>query len=155
MAQRAYDLSMYEKKAPTVVALKENKKMQRAQTRQGRIQTAVNAVVTGAAVLALLVVFLLMINSGVRMTQINNEINALENEIGILQSENVRLKGEIAAIASPESVETYAKANGMTKVESHQVRYFSVDDSDSAEIPTDANENFLVSLWETVVGIFQ
>ena len=109
MAQHAYDLSMYEQKAPAVVALKENKKAKRAQTRQGRIQSAVNAVVTGVAILSLLVVFLLMINSGVRMTQINNEINAIDEQLSILQSENVRLKGEIAAIASPESVEAFAR----------------------------------------------
>ena len=155
MAQHAYDLSMYEQKAPAVVALKENKKAKRAQTRQGRIQSAVNAVVTGVAILSLLVVFLLMINSGVRMTQINNEINAIDEQLSILQSENVRLKGEIAAIASPESVEAFAQANGMSKVESHQVRYFSVDDTDSAEIPANANDNFLVSLWEAVASIFE
>ena len=43
----------------------------------------------------------------------------------------------------------------MSKVESHQVRYFSVDDTDSAEIPANANDNFLVSLWEAVAGIFE
>ena len=138
-----------------MVALKENKKVKRAQTRQGRIQSAVNAIVTGVAILSLLVVFLLMINSGVRMTQINNEINAIDDELSILQSENVRLKGEIAAIASPESVEAYAKENGMSKGESHQVGYFSVATTVSAEIPANANDNFLVSLWETVVDIFR
>ena len=154
MAQHAYDLSAFEERKPSVVALKPNRKALRAKTRQNRAQAVLNAVVTALAIAAATGIVLLMIVSRVRITQINNDIAALEDEISILQSENVRLKGEIVAIASAESVENYAQANGMTKVEQHQVRYFSVDDTDSAEIPTDGNGNFLVSIWEGITGLF-
>ena len=154
MAQHAYDLSAFEERKTAVVALKPNKKAQRAETRRNRAQTVVNAVAMGLSVAAALTVVLLMIVSRVRLTQLNSQINAIDNEISILQSEDVRLKGEIAAITSPESVEEYAKSNGMIKVEPHQVRYFSVDDTDSAEIPTDENQNFLLSIWESITGLF-
>ena len=154
MAQHAYDLSAFEEKPVAVVALKPNKKAQRAQSRQHRAQSVLNLLATAVTVAVALGIVLMMIVSRVRITQINNEIAEMENQIGILQSENVRLKGEVAAIASPESVEEYAKANGMTKVEPHQIHYFSVDDTDSAEIPESGGGNIFTALWDAIAGLF-
>ena len=72
----------------------------------------------------------------------------------ILQSENVRLKGEIAEVASPDNIEAYAKEHGMVKVEPNQIHYFSVDSVDRAELPADGGENFFTGLWKGVVGLF-
>lgn len=154
MAQQAYDLSMFEEKKPSVVALKPNKKAIRADKRQHRVQSTLNMLATIVSAAAVLTVVLLMIFARVRITELNNAIETAQEEMQILQSENVRLKGEIAEAASPDKVDAYAKEHGMVKVEPNQIHYFSVDSADRAEIPNDANGNFFSTLWNGIVSLF-
>lgn len=154
MAQHAYDLSMFEEKKPNVVALKPNKKAVRANKRQRRVQSTLNTLATVACTAVALSFVLLAIFARVRLTELNTSIEEAREQTQILQSENVRLKGEIAEVASPDNIEAYAKEHGMVKVEPNQIHYFSVDSVDRAELPADGGENFFTGLWKGVVGLF-
>ena len=154
MAQHAYDLSMFEEKKPNVVALKPNKKAIRAGKRQRRVQSTLNTLATVACTAVALSFVLLAIFARVRLTELNTSIEEAREQTQILQSENVRLKGEIAEVASPDNVEAYAKEHGMVKVEPNQIHYFSVDSVDRAELPDDGGENFFTGLWKGIVGLF-
>lgn len=150
----AYDLSLFEPKPAKVVALPPNKKVQRAQQRRTRLQKIVNAVVATVCGGAVFAVVTLMIVSRVRLTEMNESITALTDQLSILQSETTRLQGELASQTSTESVENYASENGMQKVESYQVGYFTVDGGERIEVPTEEEPGFWQSLSAWISGLF-
>ncbi len=150
----AYDLSLFEPKQPKVVALPQNKKVQRAQKRRTRLQKIVNAVVATVCGGAVLTVVTLMIVSRVRLTEMNESITGLNEQLSILQSETIRLNNELASKTSTESVENYAAENGMQKAESYQVGYFTVDGGERIEVPTEEEPGLWQSLVAWIGGLF-
>lgn len=150
----AYDLSLFEQKRPSVVALEPNKKVQeemKRRTRRQNIGRAVSAVLVASVVLSVVV---MMIVSRVRLTEMNEQADVLSDQLEILQSENVRLSGDLSALASAESIDAYVQEHGMQKVESHQIEYFTMEESDRVEVPADADETFWETLWNTIASWF-
>ena len=158
MAERktgaAYDLSLFEQKKPSVVALEPNKMQQQAILRRKRLQTACKVISGVLAAAFVLSAFVLMIVSRVQLTELNEASAALQEQIAILESENVRLNGELSGLASAQSIEQYAQQHGMQKVQSHQIEYFTMDETDRIETPDTDDGGFWSSLWNTVVGWF-
>ncbi len=150
----AYDLSLFENKKPTIVEVKPNKKQQMEQKRHARIQTFLNAVTTLFVAAVAVTVIALMIAGRVRLTEMNTEINTLQDQLSALQSETVTLKNELAANTSAESVEQYAAANGMQKTEAHQQKYISVGGGDKIETPVE-DVPWYAALAEWVNDLFQ
>lgn len=150
----AYDLSLFEAKKAPVVALKPNKKMKRQEKRRTRLQTALNALAIVLTVGVVLVVFSLMIISRVRLTEMNETISELQENLGVLQSENIRLNTELCGIASADKVEAYAERHGLQKTEFHQIEYFTVDGGDRIETPEGSSDGLLASVWNAITGIF-
>ncbi|MBR3290407.1 MAG: hypothetical protein IKI63_06505 [Clostridia bacterium] len=150
----AYDLSLFETKKAPVVALKPNKKVKRQEKRRSRIQTILNVCAIGLAVGVVLVVFSMMIVSRVRLTEMNETLSELQENLGVLQSENIRLNTELCGIASAEKVEAYAEEHGLQKTEFHQIEYFTVDGGDRIEAPGASSGGFLTSIWNAITGIF-
>lgn len=150
----AYDLSLFESKKAPVVALKPNKKVKRQEKRRSRIQTILNVGAIGVAVSVALIVLSLMIISRVRLTEMNETLSEMQDRLGVLQSENIRLNTELCGIASAEKVEAYAEEHGLHKTEFHQIEYFTVDGGDRIEAPSDASGGFFASVWNAIIGIF-
>ena len=71
----------------------------------------------------------LLISSRVRLTELNSEKSRKEAELNQVISETKRLESELAARTSAKSVEEYAKANGMQKMEPGQIAYITVEDA--------------------------
>ena len=150
----AYDLSLFEARKAPVVALKPNKKVKRQEKRRSRIQTIMNVAAIGVAISAVLIVVSLMIISRVRLTEMNETLSDMQDQLGVLQSENVRLNTELCGIASAEKVEAYAEEHGLQKMEYHQIEYFTVDGGDRIETPDNASGGWLSSVWNAIIGIF-
>ena len=150
----AYDLSLFEAKKAPVVALEPNKKVKRQEKRRSRLQTFLTACTIVITISLVLFVFSLMINSRVRLTEMNETLSEMQEELGVLQSENVRLNTELCGIASSEKVEAYAEAHGLQKMEFHQIEYFTVDGGDRIETPQASSDGFLSSVWNAIVSIF-
>ena len=150
----AYDLALFETKKAPVVALKPNKKVKRQEKRRSRLQTFLSACTIVITVSLVLFVFSLMIISRVKLTEMNETLSEMQEELGVLQSENIRLSTELCGIASAEKVEAYAEAHGLQKMEFHQIEYFTVDGGDRIETPQASSDGFLSSVWNAIVSIF-
>ncbi len=150
----AYDLSLFEPRQPRLVALPQNKKAQRALGRRARAQKIVNAIVATLCGAAVFAVVTMMIVSRVRLTEMNESIDGLNEQLSILQSESIRLQGELAAKTSTESVENYANENGMQKAESYQIGYFTVDGGERIEVPAEEDPGFWQSVAAWISGLF-
>ena len=150
----AYDLSLFEAKKASVVALKPNKKVKRQEKRRTRLQTFLSASTIVVTVGIVLFVFSLMIISRVKLTEMNNTLSGLQEELSVLQSENVRLNTQLCGIASSEKVEAYAEAHGLQKMEFHQIEYFTVDGGDRIETPEQPSEGLLATVWNAITSIF-
>lgn len=141
----AYDLSMFDTRSTPVVALEPNKKAKYAKKKRSRAQSVLNGIVTAALVSICLAAVLFFIVGRVKLTEMNSVINDLDEQLSILQSENVRLNGELCGIASADKIEEYAKKNGLKKVEANQIEYFTIEDGDRIE-KTSKTEGFLSSI---------
>ena len=97
----------------------------------------------------------LLISSRVRLTELNSEKSRKEAELNQVISETKRLESELAARTSAKSVEEYAKANGMQKMEPGQIAYITVEDA-GADAGEDGTEpGFWESVWDAIAGFFR
>ena len=150
----AYDLSLFESRQSNIVALKPNKKQQKEQTRRARLQSVLNMAVAVFVAAAVIAVVGLMIASRVRLTEMNTEINNLQEELAALQSETITLKNELASQTSAESVEAYVEAHGMQKTESYQMRYISVESGDRIERPEETDTPWYAAVADWFASLF-
>ncbi len=101
------------------------------QVRAADRKSVVNAAIIlffAAAVLGLLC---LQISAGARSYEISRQIAAVEQEIEVAKSENVRLNSELNGITGIGKIDDYAtRVLGMTKVESYQVEYIDLSQDD-------------------------
>lgn len=150
---QAYDLSLFESKKAKVTNIRPNKKQLKANRRRARLQALINAVtvlVTAAVVVGAMG---LMIFSRVRLTEMNNTITGLEQELAILKSETKTLTHTLAAQTSAQSIEEYAISHGMQKLESSQIEYFTVE-SESQSATTEESLTWWESLWKSITHLF-
>lgn len=147
----AYDLDLFSKsQRGKVISIEENKKQKREQKRRSLVQSVLSAAAVVAVVAVVLSVVLMAIVSKVRLTEMNEQISDLDNQLSILQSENVRLNSELTEIASSERIDSYAATHGLRKIETGQVNYFTVDGGDKVEKPASEEKSFI----ETLIGLF-
>ena len=150
----AYDLSLFEPQEPKLVALKPNKKAVKEARRRARVQSFLNTALTLLTAAAVVAVVGLLISSRVRLTELNSEKSRKEAELNQVISETKRLESELAARTSAKSVEEYAKANGMQKMEPGQIAYITVEDA-GADAGEDGTEpGFWESVWDAIAGFF-
>ncbi len=151
----AYDLSLFEPREPKLVALKPNKKAIKEAKRRTRIQSFLNTTLTLLSAAAVVAVVGLMIASRIRLTEMNSEISRKQAELNQVISETKRLESELASRTSAQSVEAYAKENGMQKMEPGQVAYITVEPMDTESGENSQEETgFWESVWNTIVGFF-
>lgn len=151
----AYDLSLFEERpARSLKVVKPSAKAQREARRRQRIQTVLNTAVTLLVVTVVCAVVGLMIFNRVKITEINDQIIQKQEELGILQSESIRLSGELAAQTSAEQVDAYAAANGMQKIEGYQLQYITVDAGDKLEVADNGEQDFFESVAAGVTDFF-
>jgi len=69
-------------------------------------------------------------------------------------SETSRLTNELSAKTSAESVDAFAKENGMEKIESHQIEYITVDGGDKIEVSDPAPDGIFETIGALIAGWF-
>ena len=110
---QAYDLSLFEKREAKVIPLKVDQQKTRKRQNRHRLQKVINMAVTSIVTIGIVAVIAASIVLEVQLTEINNQISVEQAQTNHLISETERLKGEQAAHTSAQSVEQYAKENGM------------------------------------------
>ena len=144
MAQlgQAYDLERFGTREARLVALKNTKKVQEDARRRNRRQSLVNTLVyLGAGVLTLLVVGY-FITCNVLTTELNKELSDSQIRYSALQSEEVRLKSELASRTSAEQVNQYVLENGLLPMSSSQVYYIEAKAEDQVSLPSEGDNWF-------------
>lgn len=143
----AYDLSLFEERpARALRVVKPSKKALKEQRRRQRWQTVINTVTTLLVATVVCAVIGLMIFNRVKITEINDQILQKQEELGILQSETIRLSNQLAAQTSAEQVDAYAAANGMQKIDVYQLRYITVEAGDKLEVADNDEMDFFESV---------
>lgn len=100
-----------------------------------------------------LLVFLIF--SMVRMNEIVFEVNSLEKEYKVQQSEYIRLNCELERKMGYSNLEEYAKAKwGMKKQSSNQIIYVNSSLGNSIEIDEENSKSILDSLIDAINNLF-
>lgn len=142
----AYDLSLFEPKKAKITPL-HGKKATKADKKRARIQKLLNAVVTALVSCGVLLVITLMITSKVQLTEMNNAITRRESELSEMVGEIKRMKGELAAQTSAQSIEEYAESVGLRQTESGQIDYISVT---VPQVEKEAAPGFWATVWGAI-----
>ena len=101
---------------------------------QMRAQTAAEtkrAIKVMVVAITILMFMAMAIFSRVQLDEINREINSVENQMKIAESDSIRINNELNSIISINNVEDYAiNQLGMVKVQEHQVVYVDLSSDD-------------------------
>ena len=148
----AYDLELFSPRKPHLVEMKNTKKAQQDNRRRAHRQSVLSLVIylAVAAVAVALVGYFITCN--VRLTEMNKAILDKQSYLSALESEEVRLKSEVASQTSAERVDAYVQENGMYPVSSNQIYYIEAGEQDQVSLPED-NGNWLHKVWNAIVDV--
>lgn len=138
----AYDLSKYENAAPKLTDGEKSKIVVR---RAKPKPTASAPKILITAVMAVLVLSL-VVYPKVQQATVMSDINKLNDQVMILESENVRMQTAIESKSALKAVEDYAvDVLGMQKLDKSQIEYLSIENGNVIDIPEE-NENFFLKI---------
>lgn len=127
--QRKPDLTLVQKTRKTAAQM-------RAQTMADTRKTVKVMVVA----ITILLFMAMAIFSRVQLDEINREINAVESQMKIAESDSIRINNELNSIISINNVEDYAiNQLGMVKVQEHQVVYVDLSAEDHVAMANGRN----------------
>ncbi|MBR6512633.1 MAG: hypothetical protein IKT24_04115 [Clostridia bacterium] len=90
----------------------------------------------------------LQLYSQVQVDELDRELDAINSQIEIVESENTRLAMELDSIISLDKVDDYAQnVLGMVKVENYQISYIDLSGGDEV---TQSGGKIHKTLWETI-----
>lgn len=96
-----------------------------------------------AGILALLM-FSVIINSYVQLTEVYSSISEANAELNTLRSENVRMQTELEGKASISNIKDYAEQYlGLQKLDQSQIQYIDIQTEDTVEIDGEEQNIFV------------
>lgn len=152
MAQmgQAYDLELFRPREPRLVEVKNTKKVQEDARRRSHRQSVLNLVVYLSVALAALALVGYFITCNVRLTELNKKNADNEAQLSALQSEEVRLRSELAGLTSAEQVNQYIQDNGLVPVNNGQIHYIEAPQQDQVSI-AEEEEGIFARAWNAIV----
>ena len=151
----AYEMSLFEPKQAEIVELKPNKKQLKAQRRRAKIQKILNIVVAAVVSAVVIGVVGVTLTSRAQLNEMNSVINEKQEELKTLQEEYKRLKSDLDQKTSAQAVEDYAEnVLGMQKIESNQIQYITVEDSDKVEVNETEDTGVLQKIGGAISDFF-
>ena len=150
----AYDLALFEPKQAKIVELTPNKKLQKAERRRTRVQSVLNTMGVLLVSTVIIGVVSMMITSRVQLTEMNRTINEYDDTMKKLKSEETRLQTELAQKLSAQSVDEYARSQGMIGIECEQIHYITRGDSDEVQVAEEKPAHWWDALFDTIAGWF-
>ncbi len=111
----------------------------------------VKIILTMATVLA---VSIIMIYSQVVLTELTSEVSDYENMITDLNTEYVRLQGELEASTSIKTLEEAAENKlGLAKIDGSQVEYVSLTGTDEISVARTGGKYLVQQYWNDFVEL--
>lgn len=134
-----YDIEHFESPASVAPKKKKNevnlKKVEKPTDEQLAVQEMHVLKKSVAVLLFVAVVFgiiSLQIYAGAKNYRLTREIQSVQNELSIAQSENIRLNSELNGITSIAIIDSYATdVLGMTKIENYQIECINLSEGDA------------------------
>lgn len=146
----AYDLELFSDRKPHLVEMKNTKKAEEDTRRRAHRQSVFSLLVYLAVAAVAIVLVGYFITCNVRLTEMNKALKDKQSQLSALQSEEVRLKSEVAGLTSAEKVNAYVQENGLGAVNSNQIYYIEAQEQDQVSVPEDEG-NWLQQAWNAVV----
>ena len=95
------------------------------------------------------------LTSRAQLNEMNSVINEKQEELKTLQEEYKRLKSDLDQKTSAQAVEDYAEnVLGMQKIESNQIQYITVEDSDKVEVNETEDTGVLQKIGGAISDFF-
>lgn len=135
------------RRAPRPRVVRKTKAQLRAEARRSRAVAI--RILTVATVLFTMIAF--QIYSQVRVDELDHQLNDINRQISIVESDNARLNMMLDASISLDKVDDYARNKlGMVKVSDYQVNYVKLSEADSVEV---SGGKIHQSLWERIKSV--
>lgn len=136
--------------APRPKVVKKTKAQLRAETRRSRAKAI--KVMAVCAVFFAIIAF--QIYSQVQVDELDRQLNSINSEISVLDSENTRLNMQLDSMISLDKVDEYAQnVLGMVKVENYQVSYIDLSGGDSFEVSGGKTQKSLIDTIKSYLGL--
>lgn len=151
MANEAYNLELFQPREPQLRAMENTAKVTRDKKRRNsrhRLATVAVFLLVAAVVVGVIGYF---IYCNVRLTEMNKALADGRTQLNVLQSEEVRLKSELAGLTSPERINQYALENGLQPIDSNQIYYITANEEDMVTLPEE-KENWFSLAWNALVS---
>lgn len=99
-----------------------------------------------------IVISIIMIYSQVVLTELTSEVSFYENQLTELDTEYVRLQGELEATTSIKTLEKAAETKlGLAKIDSSQVEYVNLTGTDEISVARTGGKYLVKQYWDNFV----
>ena len=99
-----------------------------------------------------IVISIVMIYSQVVLTELTSEVSFYENQLTALNTEYVRLQGELEATTSIKTLEEAAETKlGLAKIDSSQVEYVNLTGDDAISVARTGGKYLIKQYWDNFV----
>ena len=146
----AYDLELFSDRKPHLVEMKNTKKAEEDTRRRAHRQSVLSLVVYLAVAAVAIALVGYFITCNVRLTEMNKAIKDKQAQLSSLQSEEIRLKSEVAGLTSAEKVNGYVQEHGLGPVNSNQIYYIEAQAQDQVTVPEEEGTWFQRA-WNAIV----
>ena len=146
----AYDLELFSDRKPQLVEMKNTKKAEEDTRRRAHRQSVLSLVVYLAVAAVAIVLVGYFITCNVRLTEMNKSIKDKQAQLSALQSEEIRLKSEVAGLTSAEKVNGFVQENGLGPVNSNQIYYIEAQEQDQVTVPKEEGTWF-ERAWNAII----
>jgi cell division protein FtsL len=136
----AYDLSAFEEKAPQRLRKEDVKVVKTPKQFLASIVTVKNLIIFLLAITAVC----LMVYNNVCLTEVNGQINELNDEMTRLSSDYVKLQSKQGSAMSPRDVAEFAESElGLKRMDKYQTEYIVLYHEDKIEVSEDKSSESL------------
>ena len=118
--------------------------------RKAKVIAPIKVILASAIAIAVSVI---MIYSQVVLTELTSEVSFYENQLTELNTEYVRLQGELEATTSIKTLEEAAETKlGLAKIDSSQVEYVSLTGTDEISVARTGGKYLIKEYWDNFVN---
>ena len=114
--------------------------------RKAKVIAPIKVILASALAIAVSVI---MIYSQVVLTELTSEVSFYENQLTELNTEYVRLQGELEATTSIKTLEEAAETKlGLAKIDSSQVEYVNLTGADEISVARTGGKYLIKEYWD-------
>ena len=118
--------------------------------RKAKVVAPIKVILASALAITVSVI---MIYSQVVLTELTSEVSFYENQLTELNTEYVRLQGELEATTSIKTLEEAAETKlGLAKIDSSQVEYVSLTGADEISVARTGGKYLLKEYWDSFLN---